>query len=367
MRRFVLAAGLFGLCGWSSPADQVTLKNGDHLTGTVVKSDGKVLLLKTEFAGDVNIHWDAVTGLAASETLHISLKDGQLVVGTVTTSADKFVVVTQNAGTVEAPIGAVTAVRDDAEEKAYEQEIARLRHPHLLDFWSALLDTGLNLTRGNSESLNFSLSSKAARVTERDKISVYSTAIYTNSTVNGVNSVTAHAIHGGVRGDLNMTNRLFMFGFTDFEYDQFQDLDLRNVIGGGAGLHIIKSKTTAFDTFAGGSLNQEFFGAVAATATKPAIPALNRKTAEIVVGETYNTKLNTRSTITEQFSFYPNISDTGNYRFQFDATAATKLKNWLAWQVTFSDRFLSDPLPGFKKDDLILATGLRFTVGKGTF
>ena len=31
-------------------ADQIVLKNGDRLTGTVVKSDGKILVLHTEFA-----------------------------------------------------------------------------------------------------------------------------------------------------------------------------------------------------------------------------------------------------------------------------------------------------------------------------
>jgi hypothetical protein len=40
---------------------------------------------------------------------------------------------------------------------------------------------------------------------------------------------------------------------------------------------------------------------------------------------------------------FPNLSDLGQYRFQFDATAATKLKTWLSWQITVSDRYLSNP------------------------
>ena len=40
-------------------ADQITLKNGDHLSGKVVKSDGKTLILHTEFAGDVTLKFDA--------------------------------------------------------------------------------------------------------------------------------------------------------------------------------------------------------------------------------------------------------------------------------------------------------------------
>ena len=42
LRKFLVLAliALFGLSS-ASFADQVTLKNGDRLTGTVVKSDGK--------------------------------------------------------------------------------------------------------------------------------------------------------------------------------------------------------------------------------------------------------------------------------------------------------------------------------------
>ncbi|HTQ63019.1 MAG TPA: DUF481 domain-containing protein [Candidatus Solibacter sp.] len=331
--------------------------------GSIVKSDAKTLLIKTELAGDVNIQWGAVTSIISTQPLHLALKDGQTIVGTVTTSDGKFEVATKDTGAVAASKDNIIGVRDDAEQKAYDDQIERLRHPHLTDFWSGLLDTGLSLTRGNSESLTYSLSGKAARITERDKISVYTTAIYTNSTVNGVSSTTAHAIRGGVRGDLNVSDRMFVFGFTDFEYDQFQDLDLRNVVGGGFGYHAIKTKTTTFDLFGGGSYDQDFFGAIA-TSTPPT-PAITRKAGEVVAGESFNAKLNSRTTITEQFSLYPNVSNTGTYRFQFDTTAATKLKNWLSWQVTYSDRFLSNPLPGFKKNDLLLSTGVRLTFGKG--
>jgi putative salt-induced outer membrane protein len=367
VRQTVLMSVFLCLCATAAEADQLTLKNGDRLTGTIVKSDRKTLLLKTDFAGEINLQWDAVTSIVSSQTLHLALEDGQTIVGTVTTADGKFEVATKETGPVTASKNAVAGVRNDAEQKAYDEQIDRLRHPHLTDFWSGLLDTGLSLTRGNSESLTYSLSGKAARVTDRDKISVYTTAVYANSTVNGLNSTTAHAIRGGVRGDLNVSEHLFVFGFTDFEYDQFQDLDLRNVVGGGLGYHLIHTKATTFDLFAGGDYDQDFFGAIAATASTPATAAVTRKHGEVDLGEAFNAKINNRTTLTEQFSLYPNVSDTGSYRFQFDASVSTKLRNWLSWQVTSSDRYLSDPLPGFKKNDLILSTGLRLTFGKGAF
>ena len=41
-------------------AEQVTLKNGDRLTGTILNVSDKKLTIKTEHAGTVTIDWDAV-------------------------------------------------------------------------------------------------------------------------------------------------------------------------------------------------------------------------------------------------------------------------------------------------------------------
>lgn len=62
-------------------------------------------------------------------------------------SPPEFEVATKDTGTIEAAKAVVVEVRNDAEQKAYDDQIERLRHPHLTDFWSGLLDTGLSLTR----------------------------------------------------------------------------------------------------------------------------------------------------------------------------------------------------------------------------
>jgi len=47
-------------------ADQVVMKNGDRLSGNIVKYDGKSLIIKSELAGQVTIPWDAVTSITSS-------------------------------------------------------------------------------------------------------------------------------------------------------------------------------------------------------------------------------------------------------------------------------------------------------------
>ena len=69
-------------------ADQVTLKNGDRLTGTIVKLDEEKLLIKSEFAGDVKLPWTAVVAIVSTQPLHVALKNGQTIDGVVTDQAE---------------------------------------------------------------------------------------------------------------------------------------------------------------------------------------------------------------------------------------------------------------------------------------
>jgi len=351
-------------------ADQVTLKNGDRLSGMIVKTDddAKTLLIKTELAGDVTVKWEGVTAIESSQPLHLTLSDGRIVVGPVRTADGKFAVATKDAGTVAAEHGAIKAVRNDAEQA----EVDRLLHPRLRDYWSGLFDLGLSITEGNSSTTALTIAGKASRVVPKNKLTLYYTQVYGKDNAESPSITTANAIHAGVRDEFNLRPRIFLFVFTDFDEDALQHLDLRNDLGGGLGYHLIKTAKTQFDVFGGLSFNQEYFGTytIANPAPPPAVllqASQSRHSAEVVVGETLSTKLGPRTTVSEQLSFFPNLSSAGDDRVTLDANATTKLKTWLGWQVTFSDRYISNPPLGLKGNDLLLSTGLRLTFGKGIF
>ena len=247
------------------------------------------------------------------------------------------------------------ALRSEAAQVAYKAEIERLRDPSLLDLWSGNLDGGLSFAQGNAEATNFSSTLRTERKTTRDKISIYATSLFARDSTSGESRTTANAVRGGTQYDINLTDRLFSFGFVDLEFDEFQDLDLRNVLGGGLGWRLRETEQTSFSLLFGGSFNQEFFSG-----------GFTRRTAEIVAGEELSHQLFDGTTLTEKLVFYPNVSESGEFRIQFDTSISTEVGKRFAWHVTFSDRFLSNPLPDLEKNDILFATGVRFNFGKGS-
>src|SRR5436190_11229379 len=335
-------------------ADQVTLTNGDRITGQILKSDAAELVLKTEFAGDLKIQWKAIDTLTSTAPLYVHLTSGDTLAGPVTTDNGQFRVATANTGTVTVTRDKVRALTSKEEEAAYEKAVERLRNPSLLDLWTGFVDTGLSMARGNSFSTTFNMGMSAVRITPRDKISVYFTSIYSKNKTNGISVLGADADRGGIRYDANFAGKNFAFGATDLEYDKFQDLDLRAVFGGGLGRHVIKTDRTMLDLFGGGALNKEFFA-----------NNVSRTSGEIQVGDVLNYKVNRSFQLIQSLVFFPNLSETGEYRMNFDVAAVVTLKKWLGFRLAVSDRYLSNPMrPGIKNNDFLLTTGIRLTFAR---
>lgn len=47
----------------------------------------------------------------------------------------------------------------------------------------------------------------------------------------------------------------------------------------------------------------------------------------------------------------------------FDASVVTAIMRRIGWQLTLGDRYLSNPLAGLRKNNLLLTAGLSFKIG----
>jgi putative salt-induced outer membrane protein YdiY len=325
-------------------ADQIVLKNGDRLTGTIEKSDDKELVIKTEFAGEVTVQWPAVQEITSSAPLHITLSNGQTVVGTVTTTDGTLAVATAS-GTVNEPKASVTKLLSEAEQAAYDKSL----HPGLLEGWQGGANVGFALTRGNSQTKDLALAFTAARKGWHDKLSLYTNSVYaTNDAPGAVPGTTANAVQGGIRYDHDFTPRLFAYVGADFQTDALQTLDLRSVFGGGLGLHAIKSDTTTLDFLGGINYTREKY---------TLLPA--RSFAAASVGEELTHKMGKSTVLAEKLYFFPDLNDPGEYRATFNFGTVTKISKWLGWQNAFGDIYVTNPPAGSKQNDIQFTTGLN--------
>jgi putative salt-induced outer membrane protein YdiY len=342
-------------------ADQVTLKNGDRVTGTIVKSDGKELVLHTDAAGDVTLKFDAIQEIKTDAELHVTVKGGKTAVGPVTTTDDKLEIATKTSGTVEAPKADVTMIRNDAEQQAYDKSL----HPGLMHGWNGGLNVGFSVARGNSETENLALAFNAVHPTLHDKITLYASSINTTNNL-ATPSTVASLEQGGFRYDHDVKPKLFVFGAADFMANALQFLDLRQVYTGGFGFHAIKSDRTILDFLGGLNYTHETYSngtlLIPASPPNPAVYESYGKTnkfAALTLGEELDQKLGKSTVLTQNLGFFPNLQQTGEYRFTFNLGTVTKIKKWLGWQNQFGDIYVSNPPTGSKSNDVIFTTGLN--------
>lgn len=329
-------------------ADQVVLKNGDRATGTIVKKDAKTLTIKTDHFGVVATPWEQIESITADKPINVVLQDGRTLRGTFTSAGGKVEVVAESTRVTLAPSD-ISALRDADEQNAYE----RLVRPGWLDLWAGSGTVGFAGTAGNARTLTFSTGVNAARVTKTDKTSIYFNAIKASAVVNGKSADTAQAVRGGVAYDHNVSPKLFTNVFNDYEYDRFQNLDLRFVLGGGLGFHAAKTEKSSLDLLAGFAFNHSSFST-----------PLTRNSGEFLWGDEYSLKVSSVTSLIQSFRMFNNLSDTGTYRVNFDIGASTKVSRWLTWNVSLSDRYLSNPAPGRKTNDILYTTGLGITFAR---
>lgn len=333
-------------------ADQIVMKDGDRITGRIVKKDGSTVTVASRNFGTVTLNWDDIATVKTEEALNVVLSGDQTVKGAIESRGERIAVAVPGGERTVEPAG-ILALRNDAEQKAYE----RLRHPGLLDLWT--INGSLNLagTKGNAKTLVITTPLNFARVSSTSKTTAYFNAIRSTATVNGVNAQTANAVRGGWGYSRNLTKRMFLNGFNDYEYDKFQSLDLRVVLGGGAGWHAWKGEHGSLDLVGGGAWNREKFDPAPQ-------PAYTRSSGEAYWGDDFAYKLNARTSLTQSFRMFNNLSRGGEYRMNFDVGATTALTKWLNWSVAVSDRYLSNPVPGRMSNDLLYTTGLGFTFAR---
>ncbi|MFN3750288.1 MAG: DUF481 domain-containing protein [Thiobacillus sp.] len=227
-------------------ADTVTLRNGDRLSGTVVKMEAGTLWLETAYAGTLKLPWPQVDRLETDEPVRLVLDDRAEFDARLQPAAARQVRMWPGGVGEPAPLPLDRIVA-----------IHPPRHPDrtVLSGRAAL---GGSLTRGNTDGEMLHLDGElvARHPTQRVTLG----GELNEASQDGVNTVSNWRL--GLKVDHFLAERTYLYAHTRFDHDGQADLDLRSTIGVGGGRQFVERDDLAFSLEGGFSLVHEAYGSV---------------------------------------------------------------------------------------------------------
>ena len=314
-------------------ANEVTLKNGDRISGTIVEETESLIVVETEYAGRVTISRKHIENIAKPEARNHGPKTSE-----------------------ETPVIAAAENKPATEAKEAPAAPARAslfagRMLGLTDGWEGSANVGFSLTSGNSKTSTMTTGVNAVKHGIDDKLTVYARSLWNSTRGDGKVVTTQNAFWGGGRYDRNVGDRVFGFVSYDFESDQPKKLNFRSVVGSGIGRHAVRNDRTELDVRAGGAWNRTWQ------------PGDDNDTPEALAGATFKHKFNDRLRLQKAFTWFQNVTDTAEYRFIFDATLSVDVTKRIGLFFSTGDRFNNDPLGRAEKNDFLFTTGMKWSFG----
>lgn len=282
-------------------ADQIFMNNGDRLTGTVITSDTSVV--KAD-----------IKGIGA-----ISIDRG--IVEKIVTDAD---------------------LAKEALKKAEEEKKDGVD-------WSGELSAGFDRRRGNTSSTELFGEAKLAAETELSKYAAKGRLFYSEEN----RKMNAQKYKWSSRYDRRFRDMKKLYGYVTVESDRdrFANIKLRYTPGAGLGYHIAENERL--------KLQAETALAYTYTSYKDDTEVTHEF---VLVPRAYGElKLIGDSKVTEDFTIYPSMTESGEYRWVSETVFHAPLNESVALKFHLIDEFNSNPGGTAKKNDLRIISTIAYT------
>lgn len=198
-------------------ADDVWLKNGDHISGHIIRMEDNELFVQSDQAGDLYIDWENVESLRSDKPLLLRFVHGAEIPKNVGTREEDRI--TLHELKADGPIDLAT-IRSINQAELYMKGV---------------LTAGGNSTRGNTNTGALNISGDLLVRYNRHKWTL--DAAYNHARAEG--EVTVENARGSLRYDYFLKGSFFVLALQTLEQDKFQNLALRSTSTGGIGYEFL--------------------------------------------------------------------------------------------------------------------------------
>ncbi len=225
-----------------SLADEVRLKNGDKLTGQIVRMQEGKLILKTTYAGEITIIWQEVVGIQTDGSVKIVLTDE-----------------TTLEGTTEAVEDGKMILATDKLETPSSFSLADVKSVNPEPFKTVRINTRANASvtseRGNTKSDNYYFDGEFVARTKKNRYTIGGEL--SKEKADDITTSQNWLAYGNYSHFLN--DKWYLYADTLFEHDEFKDLNLRSTLGAGAGYQFFETPLLNLSISAGLAMVDENF------------------------------------------------------------------------------------------------------------
>ncbi|VAW83454.1 hypothetical protein MNBD_GAMMA14-2584 [hydrothermal vent metagenome] len=212
-----------GLYTVAAPADQVTLSNGDRLSGILIEQNMDQVIIETSYAGKVTINRSEISGLSTDHALRLQLHDGRRIDGILKSNTPTTGLNIETVDGQQIPLNGLAAIATigaipSDEPAKYE--------------WRGNVTLSGESKSGNTDTDKLNINTRV--VAEKKEASRFTlAAMLAREHANDRLTKEQYRLDG--KYDYFFHDRWYGFINTTFEQDPFRDIDLRSTLSGGSG------------------------------------------------------------------------------------------------------------------------------------
>ncbi len=317
-------------------ADVVTMRNGDRLSGELKSLERGKLRFDSAATGTIPIEWDEVATLVSGQDIQVEIEDGTRFLGPLSTAVASSDVV------VETAQGPVTLAMAEVILMTPIEKRAR-------DRIDAGVTFGYSFAKSTEvEQLNAGFDLVAR--TEKRLYSLNADVIVSDS--DGVESNQRKSL------DFEYTRlwpkRWGTGAVVRIDRNDELGLDLRTSVGAGGGRYLIQSNAMSLLVSGGVQVSRE--NVSAGLSDKDSLEGFAGINWDWFRYDSPELDLSSNLLV------FPNLTDTGRVRAEFDMRFRWELIADLFWQVSFYNSYDSDPIvPDAEKNDYGVITSLGYS------
>jgi len=373
-RAFLFLVFIALIC--ASANEVFLLKDGDRISGTFQNFEEDHVIVETKYLGEVKIPWENIVSIQSSRNLYYRLENGNIVAASQTTGsgdgqfgiqspiAGNFVVNRNQVLMVGLTEESVNPDFIQVQKELKEKEEALANATEIGRVWSGYIQANFSGSTGNTDEAILNGIGHVERAGKHDKFTAQLEGRYGKTD----GEISHQEISGFIRENVNITERLYIYGRLEAKYDKVKEINIQFVGELGLGVHIICEND--FHMFEGDKITLDWDLGVTYTATDYR-HADDSNSVGMVTRLLYNHifpngwKLYAAGAYIQDFEEPEHVKNAewyDGYRLKAEVMLEIPITDILSFTASIKDEYNSEPAPGIERNDFYWLLGLKLSL-----